>query len=101
MSSRSVVGLFVFVALLGLAGGLSAGPERITLKIEGLTPSGCSSPAAVRGTMKNMEGVAAAQVSLERGEAVVEFDPAKLDLAQLAIRVERYCQVKVTRPSAP
>jgi uncharacterized protein (DUF302 family)/copper chaperone CopZ len=80
----------------GLTGGRAIGaPERVTLKLEGLTASGCSSPAAVKGTMTSIEGVSAAEVRLERGEAVIEVDRAKVDLAQLAAKVERYCQVKV------
>jgi copper chaperone len=90
--------LVLFVVILAMATDRSAALERITLKLEGLTSSGCSSPAAVRGTMKSVEGVSEAEVSLERGEAVVELDPAKVDLAWLATKVERFCQVKVNRP---
>lgn len=95
MKLHGVVGVLVFVVVLGPVGEVVAASERVTLKLEGLTPSGCSSPAAVRGTMTSIEGVAAAEVSLERGEAVIEVDRAKVDLAQLAAKVERYCSVKV------
>lgn len=90
-------GVAVFVAATSAAADVST----VTLKIDGMSPAGCSSPAAVRGTMKSVDGVTQAEVSLERGEAVVEFDPAKVDLTQLVAKVERYCQVKVTRPPAP
>ena len=90
-------GVAVFVAATAAAADVS----KVTLKIDGITPTGCSSPAAVRGTMKSVDGVTQAEVSLERGEAVVEFDPAKVDLTQLMAKVERYCQVKITRPPAP
>lgn len=89
------------VAVFVAATAAAADVTKVTLKIEGMTPTGCSSPAAVRATMKSVDGVTQAEVSLERGEAVVEFDPAKVDLIQFAAKVERYCQVKVTRPQAP
>jgi len=101
MRYRLVIGLGALLVILWSAGQVAAAPDRVTLKIEGLTPTGCSSPAAVRGTMKSTDGVSDAEVSLERGEAVLEFDPAKVDLAQLTGKVERFCQVKITRPPAP
>lgn len=51
--------------------------------------------------MKSVAGVEHVEVSLEKGEAVVEFDPARVDLAQLMAKVERECQVKVIRAPAP
>jgi len=96
-----VIGLGALLVVLWSADQVAAAPDRVTLKIEGLTPTGCSSPAAVRGTMKSTDGVSDAEVSLERGEAVLEFDPAKVDLAKLTGKVERFCQVKITRPPAP
>jgi len=101
MRQGILAGLVMLVVALGTPGDLAAAPERVTLKIEGLTPTGCSSAGAVRGTIERTEGVARADVSLERGEAVVELDPAKVDVNQLMATVERYCLVKVTRPAAP
>lgn len=97
----ALVGLIVVATVFGTLGNVAAAPERVTLKIEGLTPTGCSSPPAVKGTIESTEGVVRADVSRERGEAVVEFDSAKADLTQLMAKVERYCLVKVTRPAAP
>jgi len=79
----------------------AAGTKTVTLKVAGLTATGCSSPASVKGTIMRTEGVTQAEVSRERGEAVVEFDPVKVDLAQLMAKVEQYCLVRVTRPPAP
>jgi copper chaperone CopZ len=101
MRRRVSVGLVGLVVVLGLAGDLRAAPEKVTVKVEGLTSSGCSSPASVKGTMERIEGVARADVNAERGEAVVEFDPSRVDLAQLVAKVERYCLVKMTPPSRP
>ncbi len=99
MRRRVLVGFVALLVALWTVGGLGAAPERVTLKIEGMTASGCSSPASVKATMERTEGVARADVSAERGEAVVELDPARVDLAQLMVTVERYCLVKVTRPA--
>ena len=95
-----LLGLVVLLGVVGIFGDAAAAPERVTLKIEGLTQAGCSSPASVRGTILRTEGVTQVEVSRERGEAVVELDPAKVDVAQLMAKVERYCLVKVTRPPA-
>lgn len=96
-----LVGLVVVATVFGPVHNVAAAPERVTLRIEGLTQAGCSSPPSVKGTIESTEGVTRAEVSRERGEAVVEFDPAKVDVAQLMAKVERYCLVKVTRPAAP
>jgi len=96
---RVLVSLLTLLAVVGALGDAAAA-ERVTLKVEGLTQTGCSSPASVKGTILRTEGVTQAEVSRERGEAIVEFDPAKVDLRQLMAKVERYCLVKVTRPPA-
>lgn len=41
---------------------------KLTLKVEGMTQTGCSGPPAIRGTMKSFQGVRDAVVSLERAE---------------------------------
>ena len=97
---RLLVSLVALLAVVGAFADAAAAPERVTLKVEGLTQTGCSSPASVKGTILRTEGVTQAEVSRERGEAIVEFDPAKVDLRQLMAKVERYCLVKVTRPPA-
>jgi len=91
----------MLLLVLGTLVEVAAAPERVTLKIEGLTASGCSSPAAVKGTIERTQGVTRAEVSRERAEAVVELDPASVDLPELIAKVERYCLVKVTRVPAP
>lgn len=86
--------------LLALATlGLAAAPARVVLSLEGLTPSGCSSPAAVKATIERTDGVTRADVSLERAEAIVEFDPTRVTLTELMTRVERVYLVKaIPRP---
>jgi copper chaperone CopZ len=99
--TRLLPGVIVLLAVVGAFAGGATALERVTLKIEGLTQTGCSSPASVKGTMLRTEGVTRAEVSRERSEAIVEFDPTKVDLTQLMAKVERFCLVKVSRPPTP
>lgn len=99
--SRRVLALAAALGVLAGVGVAPAAPERVRLKVEGLTETGCSSPPAVRATLLATEGVTGAEVSRERGEAVVELDPARVDLAELMARVERFCLVRVSRPTTP
>jgi copper chaperone CopZ len=60
----------------------------------------CSSCAAtVRGMLERTPGVARATVSLERAEAIVEFDPARVaptDLVQVIERLGYRAQLEGT-----
>ena len=78
----------------------AADVTKLTLKVEGMTPTGCSSPPAIRGTTMNFPGVRDAHVSLELGEMTLEYEADQLDLEKLISRVERACQVRITRPPA-
>ena len=60
--------------------------EQVTIKVGGMSCGGCVKN--VTGALTALDGVQNAVVSLERGEAVVEFDPAKLDRAQLAQAID-------------
>jgi copper chaperone CopZ len=53
------------------AGGLTT--ARQTFKVNGMTCAGCET--TIRLALEETSGVRAAQVSYERGEAVVEYDP--------------------------
>lgn len=92
--------LALVLALLGPAGAVAAEADRVTVKAEGLKPSGCSSPQAVEGTLAMIPGVRRAEVSREKGEALIEFEPGKVDWDALVATVERACQVKLIRPAA-
>lgn len=59
----------------------------IVIKIEGMTCGGCR--AAVEGALKRAPGVISAAVSLEKGEAAVDFDEKKTALAELRAAVEK------------
>jgi copper chaperone len=60
--------------------------ETITLKISGMTCQGCV--RSVTRVLSEVKGVRAARVSLERGEAQVDFDLASVDMQALKHAVE-------------
>ncbi|MBI4754974.1 MAG: heavy-metal-associated domain-containing protein [Betaproteobacteria bacterium] len=55
--------------------------ENTTIKVGGMSCGGCVK--SVTGVLQGLPGVAKAEVSLERGEARVEFDPAQVGLEAL------------------
>jgi copper chaperone len=60
--------------------------ETVTLGISGMTCGGCV--RSVTNVLKAQDGVAKADVSLEKNNAVVEYDPGKVEVAQLKRSVE-------------
>jgi len=60
--------------------------ETTTIKVGGMSCGGCVK--SVTGVLTALEGVAKAEVSLEKGEAAVEFDATKVNRAQLAQVIE-------------
>ena len=56
--------------------------DRTTLTIKGMTCGGCV--AAVKMKLKKTAGVTAYEVSLERGEADVDYDPSTTDPKTIA-----------------
>ena len=59
--------------------------ESATIKIAGMTCMGCE--RSVSNVLQALPGVSRADVSLERGEAQVEFDPAKVSTTALKAAV--------------
>jgi len=55
--------------------------QTVTLGISGMTCGGCV--RSVTNVLKAQDGVAKADVSLENKNAVVEFDPGKVQVEQL------------------
>jgi copper chaperone len=55
--------------------------QTVTLGITGMTCGGCV--RSVTNVLKALEGVAKAEVSLEKNNAVVEYDPGKVQVDQL------------------
>ena len=61
--------------------------DKITLKVRGMTCSGCV--AAVQRVLHEVDGVGEAQVSLSNGgEATVEYEPARVKPADLQTAIE-------------
>ena len=82
MLSRIIklVGTGVLAVTLGVITA-SAFTKTVTIKVEGMKCAKCS--ASVTKALKATEGVEDAQVSSEKGEAVIKYDDAKLNEAKL------------------
>ena len=78
---------FVVVVLASLSLAGADEPAKATLKLEGMTCGGCV--AAVKFQLKRTEGVTTYDVSLEKGEAEVSFDPAKTTPEKIAESVSK------------
>ena len=55
--------------------------ETIVLKVGGMSCGGCVK--SVTGVLSKLPGVESVEVSLEKAQAVVEFDPALSDKTQM------------------
>ena len=55
--------------------------QTVTLGISGMTCGGCV--RSVTNVLKALDGVAKADVSLEKRSAVVDYDPGKVGIEQL------------------
>lgn len=60
--------------------------QNVTLKIDGMTCGGCVK--SVTRLLSELDGVAQADVSLEKAQAVVSFDANKVQPAALVEAVE-------------
>ncbi|MDO8930761.1 MAG: cation transporter [Rhodocyclaceae bacterium] len=56
--------------------------ETTILKVGGMSCGGCVK--SVTGVLQGLPGVAKVEVSLEKGEAMVEFDPGQVTRAAMA-----------------
>lgn len=75
-------------ASLSLAVAASAAESaKTTLTIEGMTCGGCV--AAVKLQLKRTDGVTAYEVSLEKGEASVSYDPSQTEPGKIAESVSK------------
>jgi len=82
MLSR-ITSLVVGVVLVLTLGVITAAAftKTVTIKVEGMKCAKCS--ASVSKALKATEGVEDAQVSSEKGEAVIKYDDQKLTEAKL------------------
>ena len=60
--------------------------QTVTLGISGMTCGGCV--RSVSNVLKALDGVVKAEVSLEKNNALVEYDPGKVQVEQLRRSVE-------------
>ena len=60
--------------------------ETALLQVNGMTCEGCA--RGVARALKKIEGVASANVSLEKAEAKVAFDPRRVSIPQLKAALE-------------
>ena len=74
-----VVGIVMVMALCVITA--AAFTKTVTIKVEGMKCSKCS--ASVTKALKATEGVQDAQVSSEKGEAVIKYDDQKLNETKL------------------
>ena len=74
-----VVGVVMVLALSVITA--AAFTKTVTIKVEGMKCAKCS--ASVSKALKATEGVEAAEVSSEKGEAVIKYDDQKLTEAKL------------------
>lgn len=80
--------LIAIVLGLGIAVSAAAeGTAKARLAIKGMTCGGCV--AAVKVQLNRTEGVVSYEVSLEKGEADVTYDPAKTDPKKIAESVSQ------------
>lgn len=72
---------FASIALLLPLAALAASPKTLVLEVQNMTCSLC--PIAVKKSLQQVPGVAAAKVDLEKKTATVTFDPDKATPAAL------------------
>lgn len=60
--------------------------ENTLIKVEGMSCGGCVK--SVSGVLTALPGVGKVEVSLEKGEATVEFDPAQVTRERLTAAIE-------------
>ncbi|PYQ52967.1 MAG: hypothetical protein DMF78_10150 [Acidobacteria bacterium] len=85
---KQVAGLSIVVSLaLAALAGAADSTAKTTLSVKGMTCGGCV--AAVKLQLKRTDGVTAYQVSLEKAEADVTYDPARTNPRKIADSVSK------------
>jgi len=100
MRSWKTLALGIVTAILAVSTAPAVAGETLTLTVEGLMETGCSSPAAVQGTAKRFPEVREVRVNLERGEMTLDYEGDRAKLEEVLSTVEKMCQVKIIRPRA-
>lgn len=80
---RRITNLVVSAVLVLTLGVITAAAftKTVTIKVEGMKCAKCS--GSVAKALKSTEGVETAEVSSEKGEAVIKYDDQKLDETKL------------------
>ena len=86
--------IIVAVLLAAFAATLQGATTKTTLRVEGMTCTGCET--AVRMVLKKVPGVTSADVSYEKKQAVVTYDPSRTTPAKLAAAIAEAFGYKVT-----
>lgn len=60
--------------------------ETITINIKGMTCMGCV--RSVKNVLEPIAGVSGVDISLDKGQAVITFDPSKANLAQFQSAIQ-------------
>jgi len=82
MNRKQLNHAVIVITILALSAGIAlAKTATVTLRVKGMTCGGCET--AVAQALKSTEGVEDAQVSYERGVAVVKYDDQKVTVAKL------------------
>jgi copper chaperone CopZ len=82
MKKKQVVSALIMALVLALGGlSVSAATKTVTIRVEGMHCGGCAS--SVAKALKATQGVEDAQVSYEKGEAVIKYDDQKVTVAKL------------------
>lgn len=74
--------LFAYLTLAAIVAPVWAATETVTLAVPGMTCAAC--PITVRKALTKVDGVAKAEVSFDKREAIVTFDDAMTNAQALA-----------------
>ena len=80
-SKRVVLGIATFLMIAFTSVGVLAITKKATIRVDGMTCAKCT--GSVEKALKATAGVEKVEVSLERKEAVVEYDDEKVTEAKL------------------
>ena len=87
MKAISLVLILAVATLLGSGAEAADPPSKVELTISGMHCGSCAD--GIRAMLKRTDGVLAAEVSYEKREAVVEYDPSKTSPRQIVAAVEK------------
>ncbi len=87
IATAAIVFLLVRSEPLATAAAKPRNLDRVTLRVDGMTCASCK--ATVKIALKHVKGVADAEVSLEKKEAVVSFNKKEATIDELVAAVKR------------